>query len=237
MTQGYPQGQAPNPYGQTPNAYQQPAPYGQAPYGQAPDSQAPYGQAPYGQAPAAYGANPYGANPYDQPPGAYPAAPDAYQQPQAPYEQAPTPYPPQQSGGGQQGRNLPAAAGDFRRSFGGILDFVAAVVAGCAVAIGLVHKVHGVWWVLGIVAALLFSGANQVLLARLTGCSVGKFLMATRVMRSSDGGRPNTWELAQRWMVAGVVGWVATVVFDEAISEPDDFGGIRIVRWKHLRNR
>ncbi|MFD9128206.1 RDD family protein [Kitasatospora sp. NPDC059571] len=208
VSQGYPQG-----YGQ---GYQQP---------------------PQGQPGAPYGAQPY---PPGQPdPGrAYPAQPyPPY--PQPPYPQPPYPQPPY--GGAPQGgphRGVPPQAGAYRRGFGGLLDFVVAVVPGVVAA----TRAPQLWAVLVILVPIAVSFANQVVLARLTGCSAGKFLVATRVVRKGDGGRPDTWRLTRRWFVAGLLGLVVAVVSTvldsrDRVDAPDDLEGVLIVRWKHLRER
>ncbi|GAA4998044.1 hypothetical protein GCM10025734_31160 [Kitasatospora paranensis] len=118
------------------------------------------------------------------------------------------------------------------------MDFLVVLGPGLAAA----TRVPKLWPVMVLAVPLVLSFANQVLLARLTGCSVGKFLVATRVVRKGDGGRPGTWRLARRWFVAGLLGWAVVVVnavFDsrDGFDAPDDLEGVLIVRRKHLRER
>ncbi|MGV9264393.1 RDD family protein [Kitasatospora sp. NPDC003701] len=237
MAQGYPQAPHGQPaYGQPP--YGQPAhgqaPYGQAPYGQPAHGQPAHGQPAHGRPP--YGQSPHGAQPYPpQPPyGQYP--------PQQPH---PRPYPPQPYGRSPQqphppqayapGVRRPAEAGSIRRFLAATLDAALALAAGFAAA----KSASGPDGPVGVYFGTLFgvflgaSFANQVLLARLTGFSLGKGVLATRVVRHKDGSRPHTWRLTKRWLLGYVI-----VVVGLLTEDPESEGtavGVRVVRRKHLR--
>ncbi|MFI9364620.1 RDD family protein [Kitasatospora sp. NPDC053057] len=231
MAQGYPppqypqypqNGYGPNPYGQQP----QPQPYAQPqpqPYGQPPQ---PYGQGPY--PPQGYQQQPYGQpeqfqQPYVEQPHAQPALP---------------PCPPEANGG--------------RRFLAIVLDFVLVFSLGFAAAIAddntakhakpVVHAVgHAAtqspvvpFWVAFLGVGLLASFLNQVVLARLTGFSVGKGIMAMRVVRRKRVMRPNMWRLTRRWLLGFVFLAVVIISEDVEVSE-GDIVGMRSVRWKHLQ--
>ncbi|MEU4296053.1 RDD family protein [Kitasatospora aureofaciens] len=202
--------------------------------------------------PNGYGPNPYGQGPYAQPPQPYPQAQQPYAQPQ-PYPQAQQPY-------GQdiypQARPAlppcPPEAYAGRRFLAIVLDFVLAFGLGFATAIAddntakhakpVVHAAgHAAvqspvvpFWVAFLGAGLLASFLNQVVLARLTGFSVGKGIMAMRVVRRKRVMRPNTWRLTRRWLLGFVYLAVVLISEDFDVSE-GDIVGMRSVRWKHLQ--
>ncbi|MGW2375852.1 MULTISPECIES: RDD family protein [Kitasatospora] len=215
MAQGYPppqypqNGYGPNPYGQGPYA-QPPQPYGQPPQ--------PYPQSPYppqGQQP------PYQQQPYQ--PQAQPALP---------------PCPPE----AYAGRRFLAIVLDFALAFG--LGFAAAIADDNTAkhAKPVVHAVgHAAvqspvvpFWVAFLGVSLLVSFLNQVVLARLTGFSVGKGILAMRVVRRKRVMRPNTWRLTRRWLLGFVYLAVVLISEDFDVSE-GDIVGMRSVRWKHLQ--
>ncbi|MFH8383214.1 RDD family protein [Kitasatospora sp. NPDC018058] len=220
MAQGYPPPQYPqNGYGQQPpqNGYG-PNPYAQGPYAQPPQPQ------PYAQPPQPYGRNPY-------PPHG-----------QSPYPQAQPALPP-----------CPKEAGGGRRFLAIVLDFVLAVGLGFAaanaadaasrpkpVAHAAGHAVHHSsgpavpYFVTLLGVGLLASFLNQVVLARLTGFSVGKGILAMRVVRRKRVMRPNTWRLTRRWLLGFVYLAVVFLSEDFEVSE-GDIVGMRSVRWKHLQ--
>ncbi|MGW3044238.1 RDD family protein [Kitasatospora sp. NPDC001159] len=197
-----------------------------------------------------YGPNPYAQSPYGQQP--YPAQQQPYPpQYQQQYQQQPyaaNPYPQAQS-------TLPpcpqeAYAG--RRFLAIVLDFVLAVGLGFAAAIAddntakhakpVVHAAgHAAvqspvvpFWVAFLGVGLLASFLNQVVLARLTGFSVGKGILAMRVVRRKRVMRPNMWRLTRRWLLGFVVLAVIFLSEDFDVSE-GDIVGMRSVRWKHLQ--
>ncbi|AUY51827.1 RDD family protein [Streptomyces sp. CB01881] len=219
MAQGYPPGS-----------------YGQQQYGQQ-----PYGQSPYGQ-------NPYGGQPYPQQ-----QAPQ-YQQP---YPQQPQPY---QQQYGQQPQQHPYAApvpkpkeaSGFRRYPAIVIDCALAVVLGFVAANAASHPkqtahtaghaaghaAHGTgpavpYFVALLVVGLGVSFVNQVLLARLAGFSVGKGIMALRVIRKKDVSRPHTWRLTKRWMIGFVI--LAVSLLTEDFEDEGEVFAVRVVRWKHLQ--
>ncbi|MFH9348211.1 RDD family protein [Kitasatospora sp. NPDC017646] len=216
MAQGYPPPQYPQYPQHSQNGYG-PDPYGRGPYAQA---QQPYAQ-PYPQ-------------PYAQPP-----------QP-SPYPQArPAPPPcPREAGGG---RRFLAIVLDFVLAVG--LGFAAAAAADAAsrpepVAHAAGHAAghtvrHGggpavPYFVTLLGVGLLASFLNQVVLARLTGFSVGKGILAMRVVRRKRVMRPNTWRLTRRWLLGFVYLAMVFLSEDFEVSE-GDVVGMRSVRWKHLR--
>ncbi|MCX5213020.1 RDD family protein [Kitasatospora sp. NBC_00240] len=211
MAQAHPQGS----YGRGP--YQQPAagPYGQ----QAP----PYPPQPYPYAQQAYPRPPYPSQPYaEQQP--YPQHP---QPQQSHYPQSPHP------GHGPQLPPAPEEAGDGRRILAAVLDGVFALVAGFAAAKS--SSQHGgsagAYFGLLLAVSVGFSFVNHVVLARLLGFSLGKGLLAARVIRYKDVSRPGTWRLARRWLL-GFVMLPIGLMLEEL--EPEEACGVRVVRRKHL---
>jgi hypothetical protein len=226
MAQGYPPPQYPQ------NGYGQPQP-----------PQNGYGSNPYAQSP--YGRQPYPAQQQPYPP--------QYQQPQyqQQYQQQPyaaNPYP-------QAQPTLPpcpeeAYAG--RRFLAIVLDFVLALSLGFAAAVAddntakhakpVVHAAGHVatqspvvpFWVAFLGVGLIASFLNQVVLARLTGFSVGKGALAMRVVRRKRVMRPDMWRLTRRWLLGFVVLAVIFLSEDFDVSE-GDIVGMRSVRWKHLQ--
>ncbi|MET8622939.1 RDD family protein [Kitasatospora sp. NPDC004669] len=198
-----------------------------------------YGPNPYAQGPYAQPPQPYGRNPY--PPHGQPAPqPQAYGQ--SPYPQAQPALPP-----------CPKEAGGGRRSLAIVLDFVLAVGLGFAaanaadaasrpkpVAHAAGHAVHHSsgpavpYFVTLLGVGLLASFLNQVVLARLTGFSVGKGILAMRVVRRKRVMRPNMWRLTRRWLLGFVYLAVVFLSEDFEVSE-GDIVGMRSVRWKHLQ--
>ncbi|MBD0690613.1 RDD family protein [Streptomyces sp. CBMA123] len=232
MAQGYPppqypqQGYGPNPYGQGPYAQPQPQPYAQPPQ--------PYGQSPY----------PPQGQPQPYPPQQQPYQQQPYQQ--QPYQQQPYAGPglppcPREAGGG---RRFLAIVLDFGFAF--VAGFAAALASDAAagrtkpVAAAAGHAVQHAsgpvvpFWVAFLGVGLLASFLNQVVLARLTGFSVGKGILALRVVRRKRVMRPNMWRLTRRWLLGFVFLAVVVISDDFDISE-GDVVGMRSVRWKHLR--
>ncbi|WP_316521348.1 RDD family protein [Kitasatospora brasiliensis] len=216
MAQGYPPPQyGRNPYGQQPQP-----PYQQQPY---PPAQ-PYQQQHQGYAPQPY------------PPQAY--APQGYQQPYpGPYrKQGPALPPcPKEAGGG---RRFLAIVLDWLFAIG--LGFVAANaasrpktthVAGHAVQSGGPAVPY---FVALLVVGLGASFLNQVVLARLTGFSVGKGILAMRVVRRKGVMRPNTWRLTRRWLIGFVI-LAVNLLTEDYDTDEGDVVGVRAVRWKHLQ--
>ncbi|MGA5822079.1 RDD family protein [Kitasatospora sp. NPDC094028] len=264
MAQGYPPpqpqqyGYGPNPYAQQP---QPPQPY--PPQGYPPPQQPypPQGQQPYPPQPQPYAQQPYPAQgqpqpqPYAQPQQPYPPQeqqpypPQGYQQQPAQFQQpyAQQPYAQPQP----ELPKCPEEAFAGRRFLAIVLDFLLALVAGFAAAIAddktaetakpVVHAGHTViqspvvpFWVAFIGVSLLTSFLNQVVLARLTGFSVGKGILAMRVVRRKHVQRPNTWRLTRRWLLGFVV-LIVMWLSDEVEVSEGDIVGMRSVRWKHLR--
>ncbi|MFF2076482.1 RDD family protein [Kitasatospora sp. NPDC058162] len=244
--------QPPQQYGQQqqpPYGQQQQPPYGQQqqpPYGQ---QQPPYGQQqpPYAQPPQGYGQpGPYGPNPY--PSHGQPAAqpqPQPQPQGQGQYPQAAQPALPP----------CPPEASGFRRFLAIVLDLALSLGLGFAaaaasdVAAGRTKPVaaaagHAVqhhasgpvvpFWLAFLGVGLLASFLNQVVFARLTGFSVGKGILAMRVVRRKRVMRPNTWRLTRRWLL-GFVFLAVVIISDDFELSEGDVVGMRSVRWKHLQ--
>ncbi|MFD0403963.1 RDD family protein [Kitasatospora sp. NPDC127116] len=243
MAQGYPPPQyGQNPYAQQPQPHPPAQPYQQPPAQPYPPQ--PYPPQPY--PPQGYAApQPYPpAQPYQQPPAQpYPPqghAPQAYPQPY------PDPYPRSE----QPRRALPPCpkeAGGGRRFLAIVLDWLFAIglgfvaanaasrprtghAAGHAVQSGPVVPYFVALLAVGLAASFL----NQVVLARLTGFSVGKGVMAMRVVRRKGVMRPNTWRLTRRWLIGFVILAVSFLTEDFDTDE-GDVVGMRSVRWKHLQ--
>ncbi|MER6300191.1 RDD family protein [Kitasatospora sp. NPDC001539] len=193
-----------------------------------------------------HGPDPYARGPYAQPYGQQ-QPPRPYGQPPQPYGQQPYPHPPTVL------PPCPKEAGGGRRFLATVLDFVLAVGLGFAaaravdaagrpkpVAHAAGHAVrHGSgpvvpYFVTLLVAGLLASFLNQVVLTRLTGFSVGKGILAMRVVRRKGVMRPNTWRLTRRWLLGFVYLAVMFLSEDFEVSE-GDVVGMRSVRRKHLR--
>ncbi|MFE2720968.1 RDD family protein [Kitasatospora sp. NPDC059327] len=192
--------------------------------------QQPYGRRPYGPyvppQPSPQAPGPY--PPQGHPPQPY--APQAYAPQQAYAQQL---YAPQQPYAPRVPR--PAEAGSVRRFLAATLDGVAALAAGFAAAKAASGPAGPAGVYVATLVGVLFgvSFANQVLLARLTGFSLGKGVLAARVIRREDGGRPHTWRLTKRWLLGYVI-----VVVGLLTEDPESEGtavGVRVVRWKHLR--
>ncbi|MGW2252090.1 RDD family protein [Kitasatospora sp. NPDC001660] len=251
MAQGYP---PPQQYGQNPYAQPQSPPqaypaqgYPPSPYAQQqPQYQQPQqpSQPQQYQQPQQYGQNPY--PPHGQP--VPPPQPYQQQSAQQPYPAQPypaQPYPAQPYAAHGQAFDAATAApappetSNYRRFPAILIDFLVAVGPALAVAdkAGNPGK-HGapaaVPWIVALVATgLVLSFVNQVLLARLTGFSVGKGVMALRVIRRKRVMHPNTWRLTRRWLLGFVVLLVSWL--SEEFEGEGDIVGVRIVRWKHLR--
>ncbi|MFE5585276.1 RDD family protein [Kitasatospora sp. NPDC056531] len=232
MAQGYPPQQYPQ------NGYGQPQPP-QNGYGQPQPPQNGYGPNPYAQSP--YGQQPYPAQQQPYPPQ---YQQQYQQQPYAanPYPQAQPTLPP-----------CPEEAYAGRRFLAIVLDFVLALSAGFAAAVAsdaanqakpavhaaghAAHQSSGSvvpFWVAFLGVSLITSFLNQVVLARLTGFSVGKGILAMRVVRRKRVMRPNMWRLTRRWLIGFVVLAVIFLSEDFDVSE-GDIVGMRSVRWKHLQ--
>ncbi|MEU3569915.1 RDD family protein [Kitasatospora sp. NPDC036755] len=226
MAQGYP----PPQYDRNP--YAQPQPQHQQPY---PQSQ-PYPPPQHQQ--------PYPAQGY--PPQGYPAQQQPYPQPYPPQ-----PHPGPHPGPGQPRRALPPCpkeAGGGRRFLAIVLDWLFAVGLGFVAANAASrprashaagHAAQGGGPVVPYFVALLAVGLaasflNQVVLARLTGFSVGKGVMAMRVVRRKGVTRPNTWRLTRRWLIGFVILAVAFLT-EDFDTDDGDVVGMRAVRWKHLQ--
>ncbi|MFI8457765.1 RDD family protein [Kitasatospora sp. NPDC085464] len=243
MAQGYP----PPQYDQNPYGPPQPQPY--PPYQQQPQPYPPQGYAPQGhpQPPQ----QPYGQQPPAQPYGQQPQQQYGQQPPAQPYGQPdpyPNPYPQQQPQRSAALPPCPKEAGGGRRFLAIVLDFFLAVglgfVAANAASRPKVRHVAGhavqsggpavPYFVALLVVGLGVSFLNQVVLARLTGFSVGKAVLAMRLVRTKRVMRPNTWRLTRRWLL-GFVFLAVALISEDFDLDDGDIVGMRAVRWKHLQ--
>ncbi|MFI6767884.1 RDD family protein [Streptomyces sp. NPDC050355] len=204
------QQQAYQPYQQQPYPHQQPHPQ-QGPYPQQ-GPQHPYQQQAPQQAPQ---------HPYQQQPG-------PYQQP-APHQ----PHPPVAAT-----RHIPREANDMRRLgavlLDGLLTLGAALIAMRAADRAGLPDMQVLYATLG--AGFGLSFLNHVVLTRIGGASIGKFAVRTRVIRETDASRPRLPRLFRRWLggYLFILVWIIAAFFDAA-EGPEDFCGIRLVRFRDLR--
>ncbi|MFR0358979.1 RDD family protein [Streptomyces sediminimaris] len=152
----------------------------------------------------------------------------------------------------QQCRNgntasVPPAASMGRRygaaAIDGGLAVVCAGVSGLAYVLSLPASVaipltDGILWLRIFVTGMGVSLVNQMLLVLLFRCSVGKLLVGTRVVRLTDGGRPQLWQLFGRWI--GGIAYGFTVlplgfILGGSDAPPLDFAGVRIVAAVDMR--
>ncbi|MEU1283631.1 RDD family protein [Kitasatospora sp. NPDC005856] len=247
MAQGYPPPQyGQNPYTPQPQPHPPAQPYPPQGYQQQPYQQQPYQQQPYqqqGYAPQGYQQQSHQQQGY-APPQPYPPqgqAPQAYAQPYP----DPHPWP------GQPRPALPPCpkeAGGGRRFLAIVLDWLFAIGLGFVAANAASRPKtryvagHAVqsggpvvpYFVALLVVGLAASFLNQVVLARLTGFSVGKGITAMRVVRRKGVMRPNTWRLTRRWLIGFVILAVAFLT-EDFDTDDGDVVGMRAVRWKHLQ--
>nr|BFD91079.1 hypothetical protein KitaXyl93_24390 [Kitasatospora sp. Xyl93] len=216
-----------------------PPQYGQNPYAQQPQPHPP--ARPQGYPPA----QPYPPQPYP-PQGGYPS-PQA--QPPRGYAQPyPNPHPRPEQPRRAALPPCPKEAGGGRRFLAIVLDWLFAVGLGFVAANAASrpktrhmagHAVQSGGPVVPYFVALLVVGLgtsflNQVVLARLTGFSVGKGIMAMRLVRRKGVMRPNTWRLTRRWLLGFVILAVAFLA-EDFDTDDGDVVGMRAVRWKHLQ--
>jgi len=126
-----------------------------------------------------------------------------------------------------------AAASEGRRLCALLVDGVTGLLAG--LAIGVAASTSPGWptpWVAGLGGALAVSLANHVLVTWAAQRSLGKLAAGLRVVRGTDGGRPQLPALARRWIYG--LGWMLFAVPLHVASDSDirqqDACGLRIVR-------
>ncbi|MBD0672992.1 RDD family protein [Streptomyces sp. CBMA156] len=236
MAQGYP----PPQYGRNPYAQQPQHPYPPA----QPQPYPPAQPQPYPPAQP----QPYPpAQPYPPQGYAHQPQPQPYPQQQGHAQPYPAPHPRP-----EQPRRVPppcpGEAGGGRRFLAVVLDWLFAIGLGFVAADAASRPRTGhaaghaaqsggpvvPYFVALLVVGLAASFLNQVVLARLTGFSVGKGVMAMRVVRRKGVMRPNTWRLTRRWLVGFVILAVAFLT-EDFDTDDGDVVGIRAVRWKHLQ--
>lgn len=159
---------------------------------------------------------PYQSHPYAPPhPHPYPHQPPVYRLP-----------------------DIPEPAGDLRRLTAIVIDSV--LLTGLLGVLSLGVRVggdrpFGAFWAVAIGCGLGVSFLNHVVLTRMLGASVGKFLVRTRVILEKTGTRPRVPRLVKRWLAGYgfLVLWLITAVFDGA-DDPEDLCGVRMVRRRDL---
>ncbi len=171
-----------------------------------------------------------------QPPHPY-AQPYAHPHPYAhPYaQQYPHPHP-------QQPPSPPAVpeeVGDVRRMLFATVDGAITLFGGCGLALQLADKTADDYWIYAVACVFGVSFVHHVLGAVIFRTTVGKFLLATRVVREADAGRPRFWQAVGRWLLGltwlpmqPIWGWLGSD------GDPYEDGcGLRYVYSKDLRNR
>ncbi|MEU9112341.1 RDD family protein [Streptomyces sp. NPDC048483] len=201
---------------QQPNNQQPQHPYQQQPYQQGPPPPQQYGQQ-YGQ--------PQG-QPYQQ-------------QPQHPYQQQPYqqgPPPPHLTAVAPR---IPEPANDMRRigavTLDGLLTLTVIFGGFRALSGSDLPFLKELLIVVG--SGLGFAFLNHVILARISGASIGKFAARTRVIYEKTGTRPGLPRLFRRWLggYLYIAIWLIAALMDSADEGPDDFCGVRLVRYRDLR--
>ncbi|MGA5561675.1 RDD family protein [Streptomyces platensis] len=216
--------------------YERPFPP-QQPSPQGPPPPQPYQPHPYQGAPQPYqGAQqPYqGApQPYQGARQPYRGASQPHQGAQQPYQGAPHPYAPPAAA-----TRIPDEARPLRRWGAVLLDGLLALTAACSALKSAEHAglpaLQTCYAAAG--AGFGLSFLNQVLLTRIAGASLGKFAVRTRVIRETDASRPRLPRLFRRWLggYLFIVVWIIAACF-EMDDDPEDFCGLRLVRYKDLR--
>ncbi|MEV5592373.1 RDD family protein [Streptomyces sp. NPDC052496] len=172
------------------------------------------------------------AHPYQQP--YQQASQQAYQQPPGPAH----PYQQHPHSPTHRLPDIPEPAGDLRRLTAiavdsvlltGMLGFLS---LGLRVADG---RPFGAFWAAAIGCAVGVSFLNHVVLTRILGASVGKFLVRTRVILEKTGTRPRVPRLVKRWLAGYgfLVLWLIMALFDGE-DDPEDLCGVRMVRRRDL---
>ncbi|MET9307588.1 RDD family protein [Streptomyces cellulosae] len=126
-----------------------------------------------------------------------------------------------------------AAASEGRRLRAVLVDGVTGLLAG--LAIGVAASTSPGWptpWVAGLGGALAVSLVNHVIVTWAAQRSLGKLAAGLRVVRDTDGGRPQLPALARRWIYG--LGWMLFAVPLRVASDSDirqqDACGLRVVR-------
>ncbi|AJT70089.3 hypothetical protein T261_8497 [Streptomyces lydicus] len=187
--------------------------------------------------------HPYQQHPYQQPTPQQVPPPHQHYAPQhsQPYaQQHPYQHPYQQPSPQQaMAPRIPQPANDMRRigavTLDGLLTLIAAFV-GLRVSSGA-HLPFSKDLLIVFGGGLGFSFLNHVILARISGASIGKFATRTRVIYEKTGTRPYLPRLFRRWLggLVFVVIWIIAALMDSADEGPDDFCGVRLVRYRDLR--
>ncbi|MEU6959133.1 RDD family protein [Streptomyces chrestomyceticus] len=134
--------------------------------------------------------------------------------------------------------DIPEPAGDLRRLTAIVIDSV--LLTGLLGVLSLGVRVggdrpFGAFWAVAIGCGLGVSFLNHVVLTRMLGASVGKFVVRTRVILEKTGTRPRVPRLVKRWLAGYgfLVLWLIMAVFDGA-DDPEDLCGVRMVRRRDL---
>ncbi|GGQ47420.1 RDD family protein [Streptomyces althioticus] len=126
-----------------------------------------------------------------------------------------------------------AAASEGRRLCAVLVDGVFGLLAGLVIAVAAsVSPGSPTPWMAGLGGALAASLVNHVLVTWATQRSLCKLAAGLRVVRDTDGGRPQLPALARRWIYG--LGWMLFAVPLHVASDSNvrqqDACGLRIVR-------
>ncbi|MET9292488.1 RDD family protein [Streptomyces sp. NPDC003077] len=177
------------------------------------------------QAPAPH--PPQSASPYGPP---APYAPPGPHPPQFPGQYAPQPPPPPR---------IPESAGDLRRAGAILIDGLCVAFVLGVVVIGARVTTHLEFpkdWLAMAGCGLGLSFLNHVVLTRLIGASVGKYICRARVVLEKTGTRPRLPRLFKRWLAGFgfLLVWLIASVFNLE-DDPDDLCGVRMVALRDMR--
>ncbi|WP_406722668.1 RDD family protein [Streptomyces althioticus] len=125
------------------------------------------------------------------------------------------------------------AASEGRRLAAVLVDGVFGLLAGLVVGVAAsMSPGSPTPWVAGLGGALAASLVNHVLVTWATQRSLGKLAAGLRVVRDTDGGRPQLPALARRWIYG--LGWMLFAAPLHVASDSDvqqqDACGLRVVR-------
>jgi uncharacterized RDD family membrane protein YckC len=138
--------------------------------------------------------------------------------------------------------NLNATPSEPRRLTATVLDALITILGGIAAgaAVGVhvvndavqVHLASPRMWGLALAVGALVSFSNHVLLTRLAGASLGKFLAGLRVVQTPGDGRPGFIRLCGRWFFGfyWIVVFVPIHLATDSNVEQQDAVGVRVVR-------
>lgn len=122
--------------------------------------------------------------------------------------------------------------------FAGI-DCAITLFGGFGLALQLADKTADNYWIYAVACVFGVSFVHHVLGAVVFRTTVGKFLLATRVVREADAGRPRFWQAVGRWLLG--LTWLPMQpimsIFGDDGDPYEDACGLRYVYSKDLRRR